>query len=69
MNRVQPTVVITKAPQPEAAPESHAPGGWLEDVCTLALVAMFALCMALGAPEPVDCGVDRDAPTLEGCQP
>jgi hypothetical protein len=69
MSRVLPTLVITKAPQPEIPPESYAPGGWLEVVCTLAIVAMFVISMALGAPEPVDCGVDRNAPTLEGCQP
>ena len=69
MKRVQQTHVIAKAPTPEATLENCAPGGWVEDICSLALVAMVAISMALGAPEPVDCGVDRDAPTLEGCKP
>lgn len=69
MKRVQQTHVIAKTPTPEATLENYTPGGWVEDICSLALVAMVSLSMALGAPEPIDCGADRDAPTLEGCQP
>lgn len=69
MNRVQPLHTIAKPTKPVAGlPANNAPGGWADDVCGFALVAMVVISMALGAPEPVDCGPDRNAPTIEGCK-
>lgn len=66
----QPKVVIARAPKPE--PEQFEPvthEGPVEHLFAVILALMIVVAMALGAPEPVDCGVDRDAPTLEeGCK-
>lgn len=73
MTRILPKITIRPAPIEDAtdSPEWSMRDGWegfIEGLCMIALIAMIVVSMALGAPEPIDCGVDRNAPTLEkGC--
>lgn len=69
MTQVLPKILITRAAKPEpVAFEAVTHSGPVELLFTILMTLIFVACLALGAPEPVDCGVDRDAPTLEkGC--
>lgn len=69
MTRVLPTITVTRAPKAEEPRiDSNAHAGPVELLFAVIISMIFVACLALGAPEPVDCGVDRDAPTLEkGC--
>lgn len=69
MTRVLPTISVTRAPRAEEPRiDSNAHQSPLELLFAIIISLIFVGCLALGAPEPVDCGVDRDAPTLEkGC--
>lgn len=71
MTRVLPTVTVTRTPKTEEPRiDSNAHEGPVELLFSILISLIFVACLALGAPEPVDCGVDRDAPTLEkGCEP
>ncbi|MCC5612733.1 hypothetical protein LC612_40105 [Nostoc sp. CHAB 5834] len=69
MTRVLPKIVIPRTAKPEPEPfEAVTHAGPVELLFAILISLIFVACLALGAPEPVDCGVDRDAPTLEkGC--
>lgn len=44
------------------------PPHWAELLGLLAMMTVFVIALLMNVPEPLDCGVDRDAPTLEeGC--
>ena len=71
MTPILPKLMLKRAPKPEPVqfePLTHE--GPVEMLFTVIITAMVVLALIFGAPEPVDCGVDRDAPTLEkGCDP
>lgn len=69
MTRVLPTITVARTPKAEEPRiDSNAHQGPMELLFAVIISLIFVGCLALGAPEPVDCGVDRDAPTLEkGC--
>lgn len=67
MRRAAP--IRIKRPKVEAEPfEPVAPSSLLEVAGIVAFMAFFVAVLILNIPEPMDCGVDRDAPTIEeGC--
>lgn len=69
MTRVLPKMRVTRVPPaPEPRIDGNTHEGPVELLFALLISLIFVACLALGAPEPVDCGVDRNAPTLEkGC--
>lgn len=69
MTRILPPLTIKRGPRPEELRvDNNAHDGLIELLFAFIMSVIFVVCLALGAPEPVDCGVDRDAPTLEkGC--
>jgi hypothetical protein len=69
MTRVLPKITIRRVPDAELSFPVEAPIEARSVWFVFAAIGLFfAACLVFGAPEPVDCGVDRDAPTLdEGC--
>lgn len=67
MRRADP-IRIKRREREVPAFEPVSPNGWVEAVCIAVFMLFFATVLYLNIPEPMDCGVDRDAPTLEeGC--
>lgn len=69
MNRRETVFIKKPAPEPTAF-EPVNPPHWTELLGMVLMTAIFAVAIALNVPEPVECGVDRDAATLDaGCKP
>lgn len=69
MTRILPKIIVRRVPDAELSFPVETPlqslGAWF---AFAAIGWFFAACLMLNIPEPVDCGVDRDAPTLDdGC--
>lgn len=69
MTRILPKITIRRVPDAELSFPVEAPLESRSALFAFAAIGLFfAACLLLGIPEPVDCGVDRDAPTLDdGC--
>lgn len=69
MTRILPKIIVRRVPDAEMSFPAEAPLKTRSASFAFAAIGLFfAACLILGTPEPVDCGVDRDAPTLDdGC--
>ena len=69
MMRILPKITVRAVRDAEISSPIEAPLKSRSALFAFAAIGLFfAACLLLGIPEPVDCGVDRDAPTLDaGC--